>query len=193
MIEEKIPSTQAEEAAASPNADLLYPLSLFCQNAGHPLPSFEIIRGEEMPMPYRDLLVHHGDMTSRLEDYHQAPLELELLHRERTSESYRREVILRMQTTGLPVEYGAIEIDLDQFEGELRELILEEHLPLGGLLNRFGIRYCSCPLAFIKLGPDAVMQQVFRMPEANRFYGRCNQLLTDGNRPLARIVEVLRP
>lgn len=193
MIQEKLTSAPAKEAGALPNADLLYPLSLFCQNAGHPLPSVEIIRGEDMPMPYRDLLVHHGDMTSRLEEYHQAPLELELLHREHTPETYRREVILRMQTTGLPVEYGAIEIDLEQFEGELRELILEEHLPLGGLLNRFGIRYCSRPLAFIQLGPDAVMQQVFQMPEARQFYGRCNQLLTDGNRPLARIVEVLRP
>ena len=193
MTEAKITSAPAEEQAASPNADLLYPLSLFCQNGGHPLPSFEVIRGEEMPAPYRDLLVHNGDMTSRLEDYHQAPLELELLHRERTPEAYRREVVLRMQTSGLPVEYGAIEIDLAQFEGELRELILEEHLPLGGLLNRFGIRYCSRPLAFIQLGPDVVMQEVFQMPEAKRFYGRCNQLLTDGNRPLARIVEVLRP
>ena len=46
--------------------DLLYPLSLFCQNGGHPLPSYEVIDAAAMPEPYRGLLVHKGDMTSRL-------------------------------------------------------------------------------------------------------------------------------
>jgi len=75
----------------------------------------------------------------------------------------------------------------------LRELILEHHLPLGGLLNYFAVRYRSDPKGFIKLGADAVMQRVFRLPEANEFYGRCNVLLGDDDRVLARIVEVLRP
>jgi chorismate-pyruvate lyase len=178
---------------AALNIDLLYPLTLFCRNGGHALPSFEVIEGEDMPMPYRGLLVHHGDMTSRLEEFHGGPLVLEVLHHEHTSEAYRREVVLHVEATGLPVEYGAIEIELGAFEGELRRLILEEHLPLGGLLNRFGVRYRSEPSAFIRLGADAVMQRVFSMPDAHEFYGRCNLLLGKGGAVLARIVEVLRP
>jgi hypothetical protein len=38
-----------------------------------------------------------------------------------------------------------------------------------------------------------MMQQVFRLPEAREFYGRCNVLLGDNDRVLARIVEVVRP
>ena len=177
--------------AAEP--DLLYPLTLFCQNGGHPLPSFKVIDGAQMPEPYRSLLVHHGDMTSRLEDFHGGPVIIEVLHQERTPETYRREVVLRVEKTGLPVEYGAIEIDLAAFDGELRRLILEEHLPLGGLLNRFGIQYRSEPRAFIHLGSDPVMQRVFGMPAAHTFFGRCNLLFGEGGRLLARIVEVLRP
>lgn len=146
-----------------------------------------------MPHPYRVLLVHNGDMTSRLATFFGGDIVLEVLHREHTPEFYRREVVLHIESTGLPVEYGAIEIDLSAFSGELRELILEQHLPLGGLLNRFGVRYRSEPKGFIKLGADAVMQRVFQVPGAHEFYGRCNVLLGENDRVLARIVEVLRP
>jgi chorismate-pyruvate lyase len=173
--------------------DLLYPLTLFCRNGGHALPSHEVIDGAAMPEPYRGLLVHDGDMTSRLETFHGGPVVLEVLHHEQAQETYRREVVLHVEASGLPVEYGAIEIDLGAFDGELRRLILEEHLPLGGLLNRFGVAYRSEPKGFIKLGADAVMQRVFGMPDAHEFYGRCNVLLGEDDRVLARIVEVLRP
>ena len=173
--------------------ELLYPLSRFCEDGGHPLPACEVIDGAKMPRPYRDLLVHTGDMTSRLESCKGGEIVIEVLHHQQTADGYRREVVLRVEATGLAVEYGAIEIDVDAFDGELRRLILEEHLPFGGLLNRFGVKYRSEPKAFIRLGADAVMQRVFGMPEAHEFYGRCNVLLGDGDRLLARIVEVLRP
>jgi chorismate-pyruvate lyase len=173
--------------------DLLYPLTHFWQTGGHALPDYELIDGAAVPEPYRKLLVHNGDMTSRLEAFWTGEIVLEVLHREHTPEVYRREVVLHIEATDLPVEYGAIEIDLSAFQEELRRLILEQHLPLGGLLNRFGVRYRSKPKGFIKLGADAVMQRVFRLPEAQEFYGRCNVLLGDNERILARIVEVLRP
>jgi chorismate-pyruvate lyase len=177
----------------APDHDLLYPLTLFCQNGGHPLPSCEVIEGAAMPEPYGRLLVHHGDMTSRLEAFFGGGIVIEVLHCEHTPEVYRREVVLHIESSGLAVEYGAIEIDLSAFDGELRRLILEHHLPLGGLLNRFGIRYRSEPKGFIKLGPDAVMQRVFGVPQAREFFGRCNVLLGENGQSLARIVEVLRP
>jgi len=173
--------------------DLLYPLTLFWKAGGHALPEYEVLDGAAMPEPYRRLLVHHGDMTSRLEAFWGGEIVLEVLHREHTPEVYRREVVLHIESTDLPVEYGAIEIDVSAFDGELRRLILEQHLPLGGLLNRFAVRYRSEPKGFIKLGADTMMQRLFRLPEAHEFYGRCNVLLGDNDRMLARIVEVLRP
>ena len=178
---------------AAASSELLYPLSRFCEDGGHALPSCEVVEGETLPEPYRSLLVHRGDMTSRLESFHGGAIFIEVRHQEHTPEAYRREVVLRVEATGLGVEYGAIEIELSAFEGELRQLILEEHLPLGGLLNRFGIRYRSEPRAFIRLGDDVVMQRVFETPRAHEFFGRCNVLLGENDRVLARIVEVLRP
>jgi hypothetical protein len=175
------------------DTELLYPLTRFWKEGGHALPAYEVLDGATVPEPYRRLLVHHGDMTSRLEAFWDGKIVLEVLHREHTPDFYRREVVLHIEASDLPVEYGAIEIDLSAFDSEVRRLILEQHLPLGGLLNRFGVRYRSEPKGFIKLGADAMMQRLFRLPDAGEFYGRCNVLLGENDRVLARIVEVVRP
>ena len=175
------------------DSELLFPLSYFCRESGAPLPPCEIIEGREVPEPYQSLLVHQGDMTSRLEEFHGAPMKLRVLHREIEGDAYRREVLLCAQDTGLPVEYGAIEINLEALAPELRSQILEGRYPLGGLLNRAGVHYRSEPRAFLKLAPDSVMDAHFDLDGAHTLYGRCNVLLGVDGRTLARIVEVLRP
>ena len=179
--------------APASQADLLYPLSHFFRLSGEVLPPCEVVAGPAVPEPYRALLVHQGDMTSRLEKFHGAPMTLRVLHREQAGNTYRREVLLCAQDSGLPVEYGAIAIDLAQFAEPLRALILEGHQPLGGLLNRHAVRYRSEPRAYLKLAPDSAMDAHFELEGAHTLYGRCNVLLGDRDQVLARIVEVLRP
>jgi chorismate-pyruvate lyase len=179
--------------SAAAELDLLYPLSLFHRDAGHPLPAVELIAPDAMPEPYRSLLVHDGDMTSRLEAHHRGSLALRVLHREHTPGAYRREVILVVESSALPVEYGAIEINLDAFEPAVRDEIVRARLPLGGILNRHGVQYRSQPQAFFRLGSDAVMNGHFEVAGSHLFHGRSNLLLGPGGQLLARIVEVLRP
>ena len=178
--------------SAPSTADLLYPLSRFCERDGHPLPPHEILDGAAVPEPYRTLLVHRGDMTSRLEDFHRAPMTLRVLHREH-DDAYRREVLLCAEDTGLPVEYGAIEIYLDAFTPALRAEILEGRLPLGGLLNAHGFVYRSEPSAFIRFAQDSQLSALFSTEPTHELYGRSNVLLGAQGETLARIVEVLRP
>ncbi len=178
---------------AETGAETLYPLSLFRQRAGVALPPCEVIEGPNMPEPYRRLLVHYGDMTSRLETFYNSPIVLHLLNREADEETYRREVVLMAGNNKLPVEYGAIEIQLGAFSPEIRKEILEERVPLGGLLNRQNIRYHSEPRAFFRLGADIELNALFSAAGSREFYGRGNDLLSDEGMLLARIVEVLRP
>jgi hypothetical protein len=177
----------------STDVELLHPLTLFRQRDGRPLPIFEEIEGHDMPEPYRGLLVHLGDMTSRLERFHGAPMKLRLLHVSQSGDEYRREVLLRAQDSGLPVEYGAIEIHLANFPDELRHEIVEGRVPLGGLLNRAGFTYRSEPRAFLRLLPDLTLCRLFEVDAASAFFGRCNTLLREDGGELAHIVEVLRP
>ena len=51
----------------SPNEEsdlnLFFPLNLFYEQLGLPLPVIEQVSGAEVPEPYRRLLVHDDDMT----------------------------------------------------------------------------------------------------------------------------------
>jgi chorismate-pyruvate lyase len=179
--------------ADAKTADLLYPLSFFRERDGRPAPAIEIIDGAHVPEPYKALLVHQGDMTSRLEAFHASPMKLRVLNVERTSSTYRREVLLCARDSGLPVEYGAIEINLDGFAEPLRSEVLEGRLPLGGLLNRAAFRYRSEPRGYLRIFPDPTLCRLFGIDAAPALYGRSNTLLGEDNVVLATIVEVLRP
>jgi len=173
--------------------ELLYPLThLFAQD-GRELPAVEVLTGNEVPEPCRSLLVHHGDMTSRLEEFHGNSLFLEVLQREQDGDAYRREVLLRVADSGLPVEYGAIEINLAAFTPELRAQVLAARQPLGALLNASGLGYRSEPRAFIRMAPSEAMKMLFGDEVVRELYGRCNRLLAEDGTTLASIVEVLRP
>ena len=52
--------------------DLLYPLSFMRSARGLPKLNYEQVEASEVPEPYQTLLVHEGDMTSRLEAYHES-------------------------------------------------------------------------------------------------------------------------
>jgi chorismate-pyruvate lyase len=173
--------------------DLLYPLTVFRKRDHRPLPVYEAVDAEAVPEPYRTLLVHKGDMTSRLEAHHGSPLKLRVLHRSHTPEVYLREVLLCTANDELPVEYGAIEIDLATFAEPLRSQIVEGRLPLGGLLNSHGFKYRSRPRGFLRVLPDLTLCRHFGVEAASAFWGRSNVLLGADDRVFAQIVEVLRP
>ena len=88
-----------------------------------------------------------------------------------------------MAETGAPVEYGAIEIVLEAFSPEVRGKILEEHLPLGGLLNEYGVAYYSRPRAFLRLGADDdAGPALWRAGVPGSFMAAANELLSaDGD------------
>ena len=81
-------------------------LEHFYRRAGLAFPVLRELTGEEMPQPYRSLLVHSSDMTPTLEQYYQQPMAITVLSRELQESVYLREVILRGANDGRPVEYG---------------------------------------------------------------------------------------
>ncbi len=178
---------------APSSLDLLYPLPRFFAAAQRPLPDVEPMDAEALPpAPYR-LLAHAGDMTSKLEEFFADDMLLRVIQCEHTPEHYRREVVLYGAKTKLPVEYGAIEIELGAFPEALRSEIVEARLPLGGLMNRHQLRYRSEPRGFLRISPRAWLTNLFELPEPTPSYGRSNTLVGAKGEVLARILEILRP
>src|SRR6266568_3807254 len=114
---------------------LAHPLDEFYLQMGLALPPLQQVDGEAVPQPYKQLLIHHDDMTPTLEKYYGRDIHLRLLSRRRKGSGYFREVVLLLDGTNQPVEFGAIKIDLERLEADARRQILEEQRPLGHILQ----------------------------------------------------------
>ncbi len=157
------------------------------------LPAIEAVAGEDVPEPYKTLLVHQADMTPTLEKFHGDALHLRVLRRQRRDDFYFREVLLVTDKDEKPVEFGAIKINLALFSSAARKQILEERLPLGHILAEGGVTHASRPKAFLRVPSDAFINSVLGLAGAHTLYGRRNTLWDPQQRSLAEIVEILPP
>ena len=144
-----------------------------------------------MPEPYRTLLVHENDMTPTLERHHGARIHLQVLRSERNGSDYHREVVLRLDGSDTPVEFGANRVALDLFPDAARELILKEYVPLGSILAQFRIVHTCHPSAYLRITADALIGRELGVPEGTALYGRRNTLRNPQGRSLSDIVEIL--
>jgi hypothetical protein len=92
--------------------NLLDPLDHFYLASDMPVPEATETSGEQIPEPYRSLLVHQDDMTPTLEAAYRQRIHLRLLDRKMDGEVMLRQVVLVLDTDDRPVEFGAIRIQL---------------------------------------------------------------------------------
>lgn len=173
--------------------DFVQPLAEFYAQAGQPMPRIERIDGTRMPEPYRTLLVHEDDMTPTLERHHGSVIHLRVLRSERNGHHYHREVVLLLEESNRPVEFGANRVALELYPAAARELILKEYVPLGTILGRFQIRHTCHPSAYLRLVADALISSELKVREGEVLYGRRNTLRDPQGRTLSEIVEILPP
>lgn len=167
------------------------PLLAFCEEEA--AKALELLLPDQLPEPYRNLLVHDSDMTGTLERYCGQAMMLHTIERIITPDRVVRHVELRGADDNRAAEFGAIEIHLDQFEAGPREEILAGELPLGTILKKAEMGFISRPTAYFRIQPGAALRHSFGVPEDGWLYGRCNQLLTPSGDAIADVVEILPP
>jgi chorismate-pyruvate lyase len=186
--------TNSNPLAGSPAVlPYAYPLDEFYAQAGRVLPAIQQVGEDAVPEPFRQLLVHNHDMTPTLEQFHGQSIHIEVLRSEQRGEAYFREVVLLLDDSGQPVEFGAIKINLVLFPATARRFILEERLPLGHILKACHVTHSSRPKAYIRVESDDFINQALRLTGRHTLYGRRNTLLDPRQMPLAEIVEILPP
>jgi hypothetical protein len=148
---------------------------------------------ERLPEPARSLLVHDRDMTSTLERHYAEPVALRILSSKIRRNWYSRHIVLETAHSKRPAEYGAIRILLPLLSERARSEVLEEHQPLGGILNAHRLTYRSCPGAFFKVFANPLICDSLRMDGPDWLFGRCNCLSDDVGRTLAEVIEILPP
>ena len=170
---------------------IAYPLDDFYAQAGRDLPAIEPMAGDAVPEPYKSLLVHQDDMTPTLEKFHGERIHLAVLSRQQRDDFYFREVVLLLDKSDKPVEFGAIKINLALFPPAARKEILDERRPLGTLLADYAITHASRPKAFLRVQSDDFINAALKLSQSQWLYGRRNTLWDPQQRPLAEIVEIL--
>lgn len=144
-----------------------------------------------MPETARRLLVHEGDMTSRLAEFHGAGIGLTAHAMERGEDVLFRLSVLRRMDTGAAVEFGAIRIDLGGFAAGPRRQIETGEMPLGGVLVSNAIPFTSHPRGYFRIAANAELVRFLGVAEGVVLYGRANELRHAGGRPIAEVVEIL--
>lgn len=171
----------------------LAPLTRWYAAAGLIAPETRILAGVEMPEPYRQLLVHERDMTSTLESFHGGRIQLRVLGTAREGNRYRREVVLELEGSSKPVEFGATHLRLDALPPEAQRLVLEARRPFGAILRDLAIPYTSRPKAYFSVESDATMAAELRFTGLPTLFGRCNAISDPAGRVIGDIVEILPP
>lgn len=172
---------------------LLYPLDEFYVKSKVPLPPVEAIAESDVPEPYKQLLVHKNDMTPTLEQFHSGRIHIRVLDKRNDGDEYAREVVLLLNGSEQPVEFGAIVIHLQHFSQAARAQILDGKQPLGTILAINKMEHRSKPLAFIRVTSDAVIKTALKLEGQHELYGRRNVLFDARGNTLADVLEILPP
>ena len=178
---------------ATPEPTLIYPLDEFYQRAGLSLPPMTAVGGDEVPEPYRGLLVHSGDMTPTLESAYGWNIHLRVLERTLAGNVLSREVVLVPEGSSAPVAFGIIKINLEHFSEPARAMVLEGREPLGAILRGQAIAHSSHPNPYFRVSADPLMRKALHLVETCVLYGRRNVILDGAERTLAQVVEILPP
>jgi chorismate-pyruvate lyase len=172
--------------------DSLFPLDVLYARASAEPPSADTIESSEIPLPYRDLLVHTATMTSTLEHYYGGTLEVRLLAASFHEPWYWRHVLLAQGEYGKPVEMGAMCLQLNAFRESVRQRIVAGKVPLGRIIREAELDCESRPIMFFRVTPNKDMIAIFRISELQRLYGRRTELFL-ARRKIGDVVEILSP
>ena len=148
----------------------------------------ELVDATTLPEPQRTLLDHGRDMTGTLERFVGEELALRVLASRREHDHlYRRVVLLAGE---VPVEYGAIRIDLAAIPAAVVPDVEAAARPLGGLLTRAGVQLSSEARGFVRTTAASAAEA---LGADGPLFGRLARLMDGAGRTLADVVELLPP
>ena len=164
--------------------------ALFPNSDGPPV--HEVIAPDEMPEPYRGLLVHEEHMTVTVEAFHGGQVDVRVLASRMDDNLYARKILLVHQATGKVVQFGLVRIDLDLCSQAVRDAIVAADTPVGRILIQHDVLRRIEPTAFLRITPRAMLRGLFGLTDDRAVYGRLAIIHCDGQ-PAVELLEVVAP
>lgn len=166
--------------------------ALFGPAALTELPEYEAVLPDEVPPPYRDLLVHEHHMTVTVEAHHGGLVDVRVLDRRHEGDTYARKILLALQDGGRVVQFGIVRINLGHCSPEVRAEIVAGQTPLGRILIQHNVLRRIEPTAFLRIIPGRAMMDWFGLERPRPTYGRLAIIYYDGY-PAVELLEVVVP
>src|SRR5262249_25524301 len=117
--------------------DLAALLTLFPSD--NDIRSLEFIRADQLPSPYRELLVHTQHMTVTVEAHYGSLVDVQVLEDRLEGDTYARKILLSLHDTKSIVQYGLVRIGLNYVSPEVRREITSRQTPLGRILIQHNV------------------------------------------------------
>lgn len=152
----------------------------------------EVVAPEQIPEPYRSLLVHTHHMTVTVEGFYGQSVAVRVLKTDRAGERYRRQILLSLHESGEVVQFGVIEVHLAVLAPAVRDEIVAGRTPLGRVLIQNNVLRSIQPSAFVRVTPGPELCQSFGMASPEICYGRSGTI-TAGETPAIEVLEILAP
>jgi chorismate-pyruvate lyase len=155
-------------------------------------PSWELVHAEEVPEPYRSLLVHEHHMTVTVEAFHGDTVDVRILARRHQGDMYARKILLVLRGSGRVVQFGIVRVDLSIVAEPVRADIVAGEKPFGRVLIEHDVLRRIEPTAYLRLTPTPLWQAWFGLNETRTLYGRLALIHCD-DRPAVELLEVVAP
>ncbi len=147
---------------------------------------------DEIPEPYRQLLVHTHHMTVTVEGFYGQAVNVKVLDRVRSEMTYGRKILLSLKESGDVVQFGVIEVNLAALSDTVREEIIAEKTPLGRVLIQNNVLRSISPLQFYRVTPWPQLCEWFGLKAPRVTYGRLG-IIYAGDHPAIEVLEILAP
>ncbi|MEK6247376.1 MAG: hypothetical protein N2C12_04305 [Planctomycetales bacterium] len=146
---------------------------------------------DQVPEPYRRLLVHQEHMTVAMEACHESLVDVEVLDTNITATHYARKILLRKQTDSSVVQFGIMRVDLTLLSEDVRAEIEKQQRPLGRILVRNNVLRTVHLSQLWKVTPGTDLQKLFNI-EANEIFGRTAAIDLE-EKPAVEVLEIVAP
>ena len=155
-------------------------------------PEFENVAANEIPEPYRWLLVHTHHMTVTVERFYSDAVNVQVLDSVQNDTSYARKILLTLKESRKVVQFGIVQIDLALLSPLVREEIVAGKTPLGRVLIQHNVFRVVQPVRYFRAVLGAEMAKWFNTTAGTETYGRLGVIYTDGQ-PAIHVAEILAP
>jgi chorismate-pyruvate lyase len=176
-----------------PIPDLKTLVGLFYADASE-LAGFQEVEADEVPEPFRRLLVHQEHMTVTVEAFHGCPVDVQAMQVKETGKHYCRTSLLRRQSDGRVVQFGIVRLDKTTLPQAAQREIEGRGKPLGRVLIEHNVLREVELSRLWKVAPGPELRKFFGWTADSKHlcYGRTALIYCNGE-PAVELLEIVTP